>query len=163
MEINHLLNLIPEAIPERESTVLEAERRSIVRSPLHPLAQEPAIANRNLQASPEQPSIPVRPGRPAKPIAERTAGSYAGVRKRMQRSYTREFKIEVLRWWLHHRIPQEADEPEPGVLRAPLLREVSARYLVSITTLHNWRAGQDAIVSGRKGERQNRSRVRSCR
>ena len=51
----------------------------------------------------------------------------------------------------------------PGVLRAPLLKEVSERYLVPVTTLHNWRASQDQIESGRKGERRNRSGVKSCR
>jgi len=60
-------------------------------------------------------------------------------------------------------MPQEADEAEPGVLRAPLMREVSERYLVPITTLHNWRESQDTIVSGRKGERKNRLRVKICR
>lgn len=43
------------------------------------------------------------------------------------------------------------------------MREVSERYLVPITTLHNWRAKEEAIVSGRKGERTNRSGVRICR
>jgi len=34
-------------------------------------------------------------------------------------------------------MPQEADEAEPGVLQASLMREVSEGYLVPITTLHN--------------------------
>jgi len=59
-------------------------------------------------------------------------------------------------------MPQGANEAEPGVLRAPLMREVSEQYLVPIRTLDNWTAGQDTIVSGRKGERKNQSGVTFC-
>ena len=171
MDIYHLLNPVPEPIYKRESTVLKAERRNIAGLPLRTLTLEPAPNNRKPQSSespwsprprPDQPGIGVRPGRLSKAIAERTRRNFAGVRKSMQRSYTQEFKIEVLWWWLHPRMPQEVDEAKLGVLRAPLMREVSERYLVPITTLHNWRESQDTIISGRKGERKNRSRVEIC-
>jgi len=42
------------------------------------------------------------------------------------------------------------------------MKEVSERYLVPITTLHNWRVSEDQIVSGRKGERKNRREVKFC-
>ena len=135
----------------------------MARVPLAQLPQERIAHPLNPRPAGHQLAIAPRPGRKAKPIVERTGGDFAGVRKHMQRSYSREFKIEVLRWWIHHQIPQGEEEREPGVLRAPLLKEVSERYLVPVTTLHNWRASQDHIVSGRKGERRNRSGVKSCR
>ena len=52
------------------------------------------------------------------------------------------------------------EEGEPGVLQAPLMKEVvSERYQVPICTLHNGRVSKEQIVSGRKGERKNRKEV----
>ena len=177
MELQFLLNPVPifEDLPAAVSAPNEPENEdqgllarhstrpaSIPRMPLASLTQEPATEGASPSPARYQSPIPSRPGRKAKPIAERTGDQFAGVRKRMQRSYTREFKIEVLRWWYHHRIPEEGDGGEPEVLRAPLMKEVSERYLVPITTLHNWRVSQDQIVSGRKGERKNRREVNMC-
>lgn len=179
MDIHFLLNPVPnprcEALPTSTRPPNEQENEAqaqparhgpgpafIPRAPLARLAQEPAIEVARPSPALSQSSIPARSGRKAKPIAERTGEHFAGIRKRMQRSYAREFKIEVLRWWCHHKIPQGAEEGEPGLLPAPLMKEVSERYLVPISTLHNWRVSEDQIVSGRKGERKNRREVNFC-
>jgi len=163
MDLQSLLNPLPQRISEPPPIAIPRETREVARVPLAQLAQEPAPHHLSPRLARPFAAIPPKPGRKAKPIMERTGCDFAGVRKRTQHSYSREFKIEVLRWWLHHQIPQGADEREPGVLRAPFLKEVSERYLVPITTLHNWRGCQDEIVSRRKGVRRNKSGVKSCR
>jgi len=61
--------------------------------------------------------------------------------------------LKVLEWWACERIEQSPTELHPGEPRAPLMREVSERYLVPITTLHNWRENQEKIVGSKKGGR----------
>ena len=165
MDLQSLLNPLPQWISETWGLLIPISRdtREVVRVPLAPLPQEPVAHSLSARLYRPHLAITPKPGPKAKPIADRTGADFAGVRRRIQRTYSHEFKIEVLCWLLHHQIPQGEAEREPGVLRAPLLKEVSERYLVPVTTLHNWRASQDQIVSGRKGERRNRSGVKSCR
>jgi len=51
------------------------------------------------------------------------------------------------------------EEGEAEALRAPLMKEVSERFLVPITMLHNWRMHQGKIIEGRNRERKNKSEV----
>ena len=162
MDLQSLLNPLPQQRSEPLPIAIPRETTEVARVPLAQLAQEPAAHPLSPRLARPFAAIPLKPGRKEKPIVERTGGDFAGVRKRMQRSYSREFKIEVFRWGLHHQMPQGAYESEPGVLRVPFLKEVSERYLVPITTLHNWRECQDEIVSGRKGVRRNKSGMKSC-
>ena len=161
MDLQLLLNPLPQQISELLQIAIPRETSEVARVPLAQLPQGRAAYPLNPGPAGAESAIALRPGRKAKPIVEWTEGDFVGVRKRLQRSYSRKFKIEVLRWWLQ--IPQGENEREPGVLQAPLLKEVSERFLVPVTTLHNWRAGQDQIVRGREGERRNRSGVKCCR
>ena len=70
-----------------------------------------------------------KPGTPPKQIHEDavTTQPFGQERHRQQRSYSREFKIMVLKWWYNHRVPQEINESQPGTLRAPLMKEVASR------------------------------------
>ena len=104
-----------------------------------------------------QPDHGRKPGTPPKQIHESavTTQAFGQEHNRQQRSYSREFKIMVLKWWYNHRVPQGINESQPGTLRAPLLKEVaSRRYQVPITTLHNWRVNEEKIVASRKGQRK---------
>ena len=104
-----------------------------------------------------------RPGKVAKKVIGRTLRDFENPRKRVERSYSREFKIAVLSWWFNAQVPHGVNEPKSGLLRSPLLREVSERCLVPITTLHNWRIKQNEIIGGRMGERKCKSKVTLCR
>jgi len=90
-----------------------------------------------------------RPGRQSRSISERSPINFGKPWHRIKCSYSREFKIKVLEWWLHHRI-----ELNSGSSWAPLLKEVSARYLVPISTLQSWRVKQDKIILSKKGTRK---------
>lgn len=104
-----------------------------------------------------------KPGRPARGIPERSPLTFGKQRCRSQRSYSREFKIGVLQWWFHHRIPQPVTKSNPEGLRAPFLKEVAARYLLPITTLHNWRVNQEKIIASKKGTRKWQTPAHRCR
>ena len=141
MLIYELLNPEPEEQAETNST------------PIHSIPfQQP-----NHQV-PYQPTLPIstqRPGKVSKPISERTPKQYRKPRQRVQQSYSREFKIKVLEWWTYERIeyPSTGPSSQQVECRAPLMREVSERYRVPVTTLHNWRENQEKIIGGRKGSR----------
>ena len=56
-------------------------------------------------------------------------------RKEIHRSYTREFKLEVLSYWVHHKIAIG-----PTTFRPPTQKEVSARFLVPESTIRDWKS-----------------------
>jgi len=98
---------------------------------------------------------------------ERTGHQYGKPHIRIQQSYTREYKIKVLHWWTHEQILEGGSEGEGfdsnirGV-RLPFILDVSDRFLLPITTLHNWMKNEDKIVNGRKGERTSRGSGKYC-
>ena len=57
-----------------------------------------------------------KPGREARSISDRSALTFGKPRHRIQRSYSREFKITVLKWWLHHRTGGVTAKPYTVVL-----------------------------------------------
>jgi len=141
MLIHELLNSEPEEQAEANSRAI------------HSVAyQEP---NHQVPHQPTPPILTNRPGKVSKPISERTPKQFRKPRQRVQQSYPREFKIEVLEWWTHERIELQSTGPpvEQPKWRAPLMREVSEQYRVPVTTLHNWRENQEKIIGGRKGNR----------
>ena len=75
-----------------------------------------------------------KPGIPPKQIHEGvdTTRAFGQGHHCQQCSYSREFKIKVLKWWYNHRVLQGMNESQPGTLRAPLLKEVASRYQVTI-------------------------------
>jgi len=107
-------------------------------------------------------ALALKPGRPARSISDRSALTFGKPQHQIQRSYSREFKITVLEWWFHHRIPQSVTEFNRQGLRAPLLKEVAARYLVPISTLQSWRANQDKIIASKKGSRKSKTAAQRC-
>ena len=145
MDVQFLLN--PEPLIQTPSEL----RNSDV---LHPLQLDSGRMNSVLAA---------KPGREAKSISDRSALTFGKPRHRIQRSYSREFKITVLKWWLHHRIPQPVTESNPEGFRAPFLKEVAARYLVPLTTLQNWRVNQETIIASKKGARKGQAPSDRCR
>ena len=163
MEIQYLLN------PSQDST-------PAVAYPVNPHPQD-YRTGRTSQPEPKahlhttSRAVRKRPGIQAKGIAERppTCGSYGQPRRQIQRSYTREFKLMVLSWWAHAQVPdstksQVCDETvKDPPLRTPLLREVSERYLVPITTLHDWKCRESQIVAGKRGERRSVGGSQRCR
>ena len=104
--------------------LLNPETREV---PLEP----PAAQAEELEPQPDRAS---KPGTPPKRIHESgvTTQAFGQERRRQQRSYSREFKIMVLKWWYNHRVPQGINESQPGTLRAPLLKKVASRYQVPL-------------------------------
>ena len=141
MLIHELLNSEPEEQAEANSRAIHSVA---YQEPKHQVPH---------QATP--PILTHRPGKVSKPISERTPKQFRKPRQRVQQSYPREFKIEVLEWWTHERIELQSTGPpvEQPKWRAPLMREVSEQYRVPVTTLHNWRENQEKIIGGRKGNR----------
>jgi len=105
-----------------------------------------------------------RSGRVSKTIGERfpTNSEFSKPRERAQKNYTRRFKLMVLTWWTHHQVPQGETEPSPGSMRTPFIREVSKRYLVPITTLHDWRKTKDRIIGSARDSRRAQPDEQSC-
>lgn len=104
-----------------------------------------------------------RPGPKPKPLAERPYKPSKSV-IRIQRSYSREKKICVLQFLLHHRIPRESNEklkrsmvPESGEdsqLRAPTIHEASKYFRIPPNNIARWYRNQDKIVGSAGGSRQ---------
>ena len=97
MRIHKLLNPEPEEQAEMNS------------SPIYSVAyQEP-----NHQV-PRQPTLPIsthRPGKVSKPISEWAPKRFRKHRQRVQQSYPREFKIELLEWETYERIEHQWARP----------------------------------------------------
>ena len=81
-------------------------------------------------------------------------------RQRVHRTYTREFKLEVLSYWLTPSI-----RTGPTSLICPTQKQVAVRYLVPESTIKEWKKPevQERIVDRVKGGRRNQKGVRICR
>lgn len=99
-----------------------------------------------------------RPGGNSKSVLQQPR-PFGEPRKKVRRTYTREFKLQVLSFWLHHKTPIG-----PTTYRSPTVREVAARYLVPQSTIQQWRGEEtiNLIVDGTKGTRKAIG-VRGCR
>ena len=105
-----------------------------------------------------------RPGRVSQTIGEQfpTNSEFSKPWERAQKTYTRRFKLMVLTWWTQHQVSQGGTEPAPGSMRTPFIREVSERYLVPITTLHDWKKAKDRIIGSAHDSRRAQPDEQSC-
>jgi len=107
MDLQSLLNPLPQWISETLGLPIPISRepREVAGVPLAQLPQEPVVNSLSPRPSGPHLTIAPKPGPQAKPIVEWIGADFARVRKRIQCTYSREFKIEVLGWWLHYQIP----------------------------------------------------------
>ena len=70
-------------------------------------------------------------------------------RKRVERSYTRRQKIEVLNWMEYYRVPNEASNTGVEMCR-PILDEASIFFKIPKSTIGHWRGsvGNDTVEFG---------------
>ena len=128
-----------------------------VESLLKPLVEVNSESNNLIVLNSDHLNEAPRPGRQSKHILKRSPVEFGKPGHRIEHSYSCEFKIMVLGCWLHHQIEQSS-----GSLRAPLLKEVAARDLVPISTLHAWRVNQDQIILSKKGTRKCSTPAHRC-
>ena len=141
------------------------ENPARARAPSHPLHEISQV-----RAQPAASGKPPSHGCGPRQSKERPAGNSMSVilkprpfgkaRKEIHRTYTREFKLQVLSFWLHHKIPIG-----PTTFRSPTEREVAQRYLVPRTTIQKWRKPDtmELIVNGTKNTQRRDNGVRACR
>lgn len=100
-----------------------------------------------------------RPGNTSKSIIEKPRG-FGKERKRIRRTYSRAFKLQLLSYWMHHKI-----KCGPTQTRSPTKAEVSYRYKVPPTTIQRWKTpiAQAAIVDSTKTARANWGSTRVCK
>jgi len=93
-----------------------------------------------------------RPGTTSVPIIQKPRKVHPP-RKEIHSSYTREFKLEVLSYWMHHKIAIG-----PTTFRPPTQKEVSARFLVPESTIRTWKSesAMESIVNKKKHQRGGR-------
>ena len=113
--------------PSPLSSGLSPDRRmSISRQTLHEEQQPKAPSSRKPWQSKD------RPGGNSKSILLHPR-PFGKPRKEVHRTYTWEFKLQVLSFWLHHKIPIG-----PTTFRGPAKKEVAIRYLVPEGTIGAW-------------------------
>src|SRR5450432_4089664 len=78
-----------------------------------------------------------RPGPKPKPLSERSYKPPKPIR-RIQRSYSRERKIEVIMFREHHRI--QSIDPDTGlpVYKPPTLEQVAEFWMIPYGTVRDW-------------------------
>lgn len=155
---------IPDTEPYSVPPTLSLRQSSISLASLQPNSgpesrqplQEIPQARRALASRKPRQTID-RPGSNSKSVLHQPR-PFGKPRKEVHRTYTREFKLQVLSFWLHHKIPIG-----PTTHRNPTKREVAAKYLVPQTTVQEWRKPDTMarIVNGTKGTRKA-SEMRSC-
>ena len=90
-----------------------------------------------------------RPGTTSTPIMDKPRKVH-GPRKEIHCSYTREFKLEVLSYYLHHKIAVG-----PTTFRLPTQKEVSVYFMVPDSTIHGWKSpcAMQRIVNEKKHQK----------
>ena len=90
-----------------------------------------------------------RPGTTLAPLIQKPSKVHQP-RKEIHRFYTYEFKLEVLSYWVHHKIAIG-----PTKFRPPTQKEVSARFLVPESTIRSWKSesAMESIVNEKKHQR----------
>lgn len=87
---------------------------------------------------------PKRRGPKSKPYIDRQFTPRPPV-QRIERSYTKGKKEEVIIWMTHHRV-----EGENGVLKPPTLRDAVAHWKIPFNTIGNWWRRRDTLVPYRQ-------------
>ncbi|KAG0138847.1 hypothetical protein HOY82DRAFT_534589 [Tuber indicum] len=114
--------------------------------PFHNISQGRALVPADRKPSKGPRLSKERPGENSKSVLLKPR-PFGKPRKEVHQTYTREFKLQVLSFWLHHKIPSG-----PTTFRSPTEREVAGRYLVPRTTIQKWRKpdAMELIVNGTK-------------
>ncbi|KAF8417272.1 hypothetical protein BGX38DRAFT_1070071, partial [Terfezia claveryi] len=91
-----------------------------------------------------------RPG-PKPKCLESRVYKVRGPIQRVQRSYSREKKIEVLMFLIHHRLPKDNDQDE---YRCPTQTEASQWFKIPQRTIAQWWKNRVQIVGQKIGSRR---------
>jgi len=103
-----------------------------------------------------------RPGPTSQDIASRSVPErFAPPVTEIQRSYRRDFKVKVLMWWKHAKLPREGAF-DSNLTRSPYGWEVERRYKIPLSTLYEWRKKEASIVNSTRHMRCNRTGVAYC-
>src|SRR5450432_1833789 len=89
----------------------------------------------NCRPSPKPIPLSERPYKPPKPI------------KRVERSYTRERKIEVILFREHHRVQSIDLDTGLMVYSPPTFQQISAYWKILEVTIRGWWNTRDAIIN----------------
>jgi hypothetical protein len=89
-----------------------------------------------------------RPGPTPKPLANRQVKTLRQI-SRVERSYSRSKKIEVLTFILHHRVFDLTSFKSRDGYRPPSVHEASRFFKIPVQTIRNWIKAQDTIISGK--------------
>ena len=97
-----------------------------------------------------------RPGPKPKPLNERSYKPPKPIR-RIQRSYSRERKIDVIMFREHHRI--QSIDPDTGLLvyKPPTLEQVAEFWKIPYETIRDWWKRRETIIQTKVGGRQLRT------
>jgi hypothetical protein len=94
-----------------------------------------------------------RPGPKLKPLSERLYKPPKPI-QRIERSYSRERKIEVILFRQHHRIPSINRDTGLLIYWPPTFQQMEAFWKIPQTTMKRWWKNQDSIVKLKVGARQ---------
>lgn len=94
-----------------------------------------------------------RPGPKPKPLNERPYKPPKPIR-RIQRSYSRERKIEVILFREHHRV--QSIDPNTGLIVycQPTFKQMEAFWKISDETIRGWCNSRESIINSKVGTRQ---------
>jgi hypothetical protein len=94
-----------------------------------------------------------RPGPKPKPLSERLYKPPKPI-QRIERSYSRERKIEVILFREHHRVL----DPSTRLYRPPTFEQIVAFWKIPETTIQGWWNSRDTIIESKSGTRQARTK-----
>jgi len=94
-----------------------------------------------------------RPGPKPKPLSERLYKPPKPI-QRIQRSYSRERKIEVILFREHHRVL----DTSTGLYQPPTFEQIAAFWKIPESTIRGWWDNQDTIIESKYGTRQVRTK-----
>jgi hypothetical protein len=97
-----------------------------------------------------------RPGPKPKPLSERLYKPPKPI-QRIQRSYSRERKIEVILFREHHRIQSINLDTGLLVYRPPTFQQMSAFWKIPEDTIRGWWKSRETIIKSKVGTRQART------
>jgi hypothetical protein len=95
-----------------------------------------------------------RPGPKPKPLNERLLSKPQKPIQRIERSYSRERKIEVILFQEHHQVL----DPNTRLYRPPTFEQIAAFWKIPENTIRGWWNNQDAIIKSKSGTRQARTK-----
>src|SRR5271167_2632169 len=94
-----------------------------------------------------------RPGPKPKPLSERQYKPPKLI-QRIERSYSRERKIEVILFREHHQVLDTSTR----LYRPPTFEEIAAFWKIPKTTIRGWWDSRDTIIESKFGTRQARTK-----